>query len=239
MVSELSAQSSQSGIILIRSCVCLQVLRTQKGGSGPQAGALIVAARRAPEKVFGLLDMQEHLEAAAGPLARVLAGTACSRMLADLVQLAAALRAEARATLGEFEATIAHDAPRGPPPDGTVHPLAAYTLSFLKRMFGYEAAVETLFGAPADDVAALAALRAGGAAARRAGGAGHATAERAAVRAAVCHILEVLLVRPRQRAHGHARRRACPARTGQQPHVPRPCWSVSVPCYMVCVLPRC
>ncbi|KAK9821134.1 hypothetical protein WJX81_005577 [Elliptochloris bilobata] len=158
-----------------------------------QAGALIVAARRAPEKVFGLLDMQEHLEAAAGPLSRVLAGTACARMLGDMVALAAALRAEARATLGEFEATIARDAPRGPPPDGTVHPLAAYTLSFLKRMFGYEAAVETLFGAPADEAAALAALRAGGAAARRTGGAGGEAGEREAVRAAVCHILEVLL----------------------------------------------
>lgn len=33
-----------------------------------------------------------------------------------------------------------------PPTDGTVHPLAAYTLSFLKRLFAYEAAVDTLFG---------------------------------------------------------------------------------------------
>jgi len=167
----------------------------RRAGVGAQAGARVAGARRAPEKVFGLLDMQEHLEAAAGPLGRVLAGGACGRMLGDMVALGAALRAEARATLGEFEATLARDAPRGPPPDGTVHPLAAYTLSFLKRLFGYEAAVETLFGAPADDAAALAALRAGAAAARRAGGAGGAPAERAAVRAAVCHILEVLLVR--------------------------------------------
>jgi hypothetical protein len=53
---------------------------------------------------------------------------------------------QARATLEEFEASISRDTVKHPPPDGTVHPLAAYTLSFLKRLFAYEAAADTLFG---------------------------------------------------------------------------------------------
>ena len=53
---------------------------------------------------------------------------------------------QARATLEEFEATVARDSTKSPPADGTVHPLAASTLTFMKRLFGYDAALEALFG---------------------------------------------------------------------------------------------
>jgi exocyst complex protein 7 len=56
------------------------------------------------------------------------------------------LNLQARSTLEEFEASISRDTVKHPPADGTVHPLAAYTLSFLKRLFAYEAAIDTLFG---------------------------------------------------------------------------------------------
>lgn len=59
---------------------------------------------------------------------------------------------QARATLEEFEASIGRDTVKHPPADGTVHPLAAYTLSFLKRLFAYEATVDTLFGDAANEV---------------------------------------------------------------------------------------
>ena len=36
------------------------------------------------------------------------------------------------------------------PQDGTVHPLAAYTLGFLKRLFTYESSVLVLFADAAD-----------------------------------------------------------------------------------------
>jgi hypothetical protein len=59
---------------------------------------------------------------------------------------------QARATLEEFEASIGRDTVKHPPADGTVHPLTAYTLSFLKRLFAYEATVDTLFGDAANEV---------------------------------------------------------------------------------------
>lgn len=59
---------------------------------------------------------------------------------------------QARATLEEFEASIGRDTVKHPPADGTVHPLAAYTLSFLKRLFAYEATLDTLFGDAANEV---------------------------------------------------------------------------------------
>lgn len=33
-------------------------------------------------------------------------------------------------------------------PDGTVHPLTAYSLSFLKRLFTYESSITVLFADP-------------------------------------------------------------------------------------------
>lgn len=59
---------------------------------------------------------------------------------------------QARATLEEFEASITRDSIKHPPPDGTVHPLAAYTLSFLKRLFAYEATIDTLFSDEENEV---------------------------------------------------------------------------------------
>ncbi|KAK9901547.1 hypothetical protein WJX75_001553 [Coccomyxa subellipsoidea] len=156
------------------------------------AGAFIVASKRTPEKVFGLLDMQEQVEAALARLAATLEGTPAATFLADFTQLAAMLRQEARATLEEFEASIGRDTVKHPPADGTVHPLTAYTLSFLKRLFAYEATVDTLFGDAANEAAALSAARRGEALERRLnGGIDEATAT--AVQGAVGHMLRVLL----------------------------------------------
>ncbi|BDA42170.1 Exocyst complex component EXO70A1 [Coccomyxa sp. Obi] len=156
------------------------------------AGAFIVASKRTPEKVFGLLDMQEQVEAALARLAPMLEGTHAASFLAEFAQLAAMLRQEARATLEEFEASISRDTVKHPPADGTVHPLAAYTLSFLKRLFAYEATIDTLFGDAENEAAALAAARRGEAAdRRRREGINEATAT--AVQGAVGHMLRVLL----------------------------------------------
>ena len=51
--------------------------------------------------------------------------------------------------------SITRDSVKHPPPDGTVHPLAAYTLSFLKRLFGFEATIDTLFSDGENEVALL------------------------------------------------------------------------------------
>ena len=48
-------------------------------------------------QVFGLLDMQEQVEAALGNMARTLESTSASSILADFTQLAAMIRQEVRA----------------------------------------------------------------------------------------------------------------------------------------------
>ena len=47
-----------------------------------------------PKQVFGLLDMQEQVEAALARLAPTLEGTPAATFLADFTQLAAMLRQE-------------------------------------------------------------------------------------------------------------------------------------------------
>ena len=56
------------------------------------------------------------------------------------------MQAEARATFVEFESSIGRDSTKHIVADGTVHPLAAYTLGYLKRMFTYESSIPILFG---------------------------------------------------------------------------------------------
>ena len=73
--------------------------------------------------------------------------------LVQFMQVSMSVSSEqARATLEEFEASITKDSVKHPPPDGTVHPLAAYTLSFLKRLFAYEATIDTLFSDEENEV---------------------------------------------------------------------------------------
>ena len=61
--------------------------------------------------MFGLLDMQEQVEGALARLARSLESTAAASILADLTQLAAMLRQEARACSRVF---LGFGLPRSP-----------------------------------------------------------------------------------------------------------------------------
>ena len=54
------------------------------------------------KQVFGLLDMQEQVEAALARLAATLEGTPAATFLADFTQLAAMLRQEVRQMLTAY-----------------------------------------------------------------------------------------------------------------------------------------
>ena len=78
------------------------------------------------------------------------AGAKDGAALAEYRALAHALQREARATFADFESSISRDSTKHTVADGTVHPLAAYTLGYLKRMFSYDSSVPFLFGDPAE-----------------------------------------------------------------------------------------
>ena len=63
---------------------------------------------------------------------------------------------QARATLEEFEASITKRLCEASALQmGQCIPLAAYTLSFLKRLFAYEATIDTLFSDEENEVPRL------------------------------------------------------------------------------------
>jgi len=71
-------------------------------------------------------------------------------LLAEYSSLSLSMQREARATFSDFESSILRDSSKHIVVDGTVHPLAAYTLGYLKRIFAYDSSIPILFGDPAD-----------------------------------------------------------------------------------------
>lgn len=78
------------------------------------------------------------------------AGVKGGALLAEYSSLSLSMQREARATFSDFESSILRDSSKHIVVDGTVHPLAAYTLGYLKRIFAYDSSTPILFGDPAD-----------------------------------------------------------------------------------------
>ncbi|KAL0036401.1 hypothetical protein WJX77_006182 [Trebouxia sp. C0004] len=108
-------------------------------------GQAILHSKRAPEKVFGLLDMHEQLDGHLSVLSEVLSNTNSGILLRDLRGLHERLQVEIQETFTDFLGSISKDPAKNTVPDGTVHPLTATTLSFLKRLFTYKSALHILF----------------------------------------------------------------------------------------------
>ena len=169
-----------------------------------EAADVVLAARRVPEKLFGVLDMHDAAEGCLPPLRAALAAGAsrldrasaaagaepppvvgqlgqvggagvqllpcpalpCPALFPteataqpapaacltppplppSLPQLRARLGAEVRACFAELQESVARDAARGVPADGTVHPLCASAVSLLRRILAYQSALPVLFG---------------------------------------------------------------------------------------------
>ncbi|KAK9818574.1 hypothetical protein WJX74_001369 [Apatococcus lobatus] len=110
-----------------------------------QFGMAIVHARRTPEKACLLLEMHGQMEAQMIHLIAPLQTSNGAPLLQELLGLHFQLQRETLAAFNEFDASIARDPPRNSVADGTVHPLTASTLSFLKRLFSYVSAPRVLF----------------------------------------------------------------------------------------------
>ena len=120
----------------------------------------MLAARSAPEKMFGLLEMVEGVGAALPPLRAALSAAGHSRLargsvgaqreappaVAQLVQLRSHLAAAARACWGQLPDYLSQQAARGVPPDANLHPLVATTMALLKRTLAFQSALPVLFG---------------------------------------------------------------------------------------------
>mmetsp|Transcript_32957 Transcript_32957/g.72844 ORF Transcript_32957/g.72844 Transcript_32957/m.72844 type:complete len:654 (-) Transcript_32957:625-2586(-) len=113
-----------------------------------QQGRDISEARRQPHKVFVLLEMSKHLEEVLPLLEGLLGGKErCGQFLSDLRSLNVVMAKAARSIFSDFEQSIGRDASKVQTVDGTVHPLCAQTLGYLRRLFSYPNVVNVLFSA--------------------------------------------------------------------------------------------
>ncbi|KAK9785100.1 hypothetical protein WJX73_006335 [Symbiochloris irregularis] len=111
-----------------------------------RAAQSVVSAMRTPEKVGCLTDMGEELEGALPALVLALTGTATRPLWEALQSLSVSLQAEARASLAEFESSLAREGTKPPAPDGGVASSASHTLTVLRRVFARPSAAKRLFG---------------------------------------------------------------------------------------------
>lgn len=83
--------------------------------------------------MFLLLDMHRHVAATLPVLDRMMGGNpALAPLLGELRSLLALAAAAAGSLFGEYAESVARDNNKVLPLDGTVHPLTAQTLSYLR-----------------------------------------------------------------------------------------------------------
>eukprot|EP00775_Hariotina_reticulata_P010615 gene10615-10773_t len=116
-------------------------------------GADITEARKTPDRVFALLDMHRQLSTCLPVLTAMLSGDSrvADRLLADLTCLLQECSATSLMLFREYEDSVSRDGNKMLPQDGTIHPLTAQVLSYLKRLLGYDNSAEVIYGAPTED----------------------------------------------------------------------------------------
>lgn len=111
------------------------------------SGAELADVKSGADKMFALLDMHAHLQEMQPMLRSVLSGKErVSGLLNDLAALRNSQAKTARVLFADFEDFVNQNPNKAVVNDGTVHPVCAYVLSFMKRMFQYKNAGPVLFG---------------------------------------------------------------------------------------------
>eukprot|EP00879_Flechtneria_rotunda_P024563 GHRR01026045.1.p1 GENE.GHRR01026045.1~~GHRR01026045.1.p1 ORF type:complete len:134 (-),score=41.11 GHRR01026045.1:538-939(-) len=83
-------------------------------------------------QVFALLDMHRTISGALPPLSSLLTDGASHQILADLARLQLVVASAAASLFTEYAESVARDSSKVLPLDGTIHPLTAQVLSYLK-----------------------------------------------------------------------------------------------------------
>ncbi|KAJ9508977.1 hypothetical protein QJQ45_028318 [Haematococcus lacustris] len=110
-------------------------------------GRSMAEVRPAPPCVAPLLAMITSLQGVLPVVEEVAGARQRSRQyLQPLMQLQASLASAARAGFQVFESSLGADSRKAQALDGSVHPLAAATLAYLRRLFTFAAAGQVLFG---------------------------------------------------------------------------------------------
>lgn len=107
-------------------------------------GEAVAIGRRAPEKLFKILDMYEALRDLLPSIESIFEGAAFASLRSEASAILGRLADAARGTFQEFENAVQRDASKNPVPGGAVHPLARYVMNYMRFLSDYTGTLNQL-----------------------------------------------------------------------------------------------
>ncbi|MCO5589279.1 hypothetical protein L7F22_043245 [Adiantum nelumboides] len=107
-------------------------------------GEAVAIGRRAPEKLFKILDMYEALRDLLPSIEGLFVGDSSASLRAEANTILERLGDAARGTFTEFENALQWETSRNPVPGGAVHPLTRYVMNYIRLFTEYSGALNEL-----------------------------------------------------------------------------------------------
>ncbi|CAL5037967.1 unnamed protein product [Urochloa decumbens] len=139
-----------SGDAAVGDAVFAAVASDHAAGLLAVAEALAARARRAPERLFRVLDVHDALTAALPALLSVFGSGDGSEVAARAAAAVAKVGDAARSTLGGLEAAIRKEPSKGTAAGGAVHPLTRYVMNYLVFLADYNHGLALLYDDDSD-----------------------------------------------------------------------------------------
>uniref|UniRef100_A0A0C9S5F0 Exocyst subunit Exo70 family protein n=1 Tax=Wollemia nobilis TaxID=56998 RepID=A0A0C9S5F0_9CONI len=108
-------------------------------------GEAVAISRRAPEKLFKILDMYETLRDLMPEIDSIFSREICSAVRSEAFAVWMLLGEAARGTFVELETAIQGDVARNPVPGGAIHPLTRYVMNYMRLACDYRETLEQVF----------------------------------------------------------------------------------------------
>ncbi|XP_076885008.1 exocyst complex component EXO70A1-like [Bidens hawaiensis] len=98
----------------------------------------ISISRRAPEKLFKILDLHDTLFDLLPDIEAVFDGLSAESVRVQAAEIISRLAEAARGMLNEFENAVLREPSRVPVPGGTIHPLTRYVMNYISLISDYK-----------------------------------------------------------------------------------------------------
>lgn len=108
-------------------------------------GEAVAISRRAPEKLFKILDMYETLWDLIPKINSIFSGEVSSALRSEASAVLLRLGEAARGTFLELESAIQGDLAKNPVPGGAIHPLTRYVMNYMRLACDYRDTLEKVF----------------------------------------------------------------------------------------------
>eukprot|EP00250_Pteridium_aquilinum_P020557 c24859_g7_i1 orf=666-2624(+) len=107
-------------------------------------GEAVAIGRRAPEKLFKILDVYEALQDLLPSIEGLFVGEICANLRSEASAILKRMGDAACGTFAEFENAVQRETARTPVPGGAVHPLTRYVMNYIRFSCDYTETLDQL-----------------------------------------------------------------------------------------------